>query len=645
MSAAPAAAKEAPCGSWRSPLAAARVAAGSLGLSQVLIDGGDVYWIEMRPQEGGRNVIVHMRDGERRDVVPSGYSARTRAHEYGGGTYAVAGDRVYFCNFADQRLYLRESDGAPQPLTPAADVRYADLTVDLGRRRLLAVREDHRSAGEPVNTLVSVPASGGEAEVLVSGADFYSSPCLSPDGGRLAWLAWNHPDMPWDASELWLAELDAAGTIGAPHRLAGGRGESIFQPSWSPDGLLHFSSDRSGWWNLYRWRDGQAEPLLPPTEAEFGAPQWVFGMSTYGFADAANIICTLARGGRWHLCRLDVAARRLLPLAVPWTEISSLRVAPELAVMCAGSPLEMTAVVRLDLRSGTHVTLCRSGEIDVEPGYLSVPRPMEFATGGGKTAHALFYAPRNRDFVAPAGERPPLLVKCHGGPTASASMALDLRIQYWTSRGIAVLDVNYGGSSGYGREYRLRLEGQWGVVDVDDCVNAALAVTAAGDGDAGRLMISGGSAGGYTALSALVFRDLFGAGASHYGISDLEGLVTDTHKFEARYLDRLVGPYPQQRFLYRERSPLHFTDRLDCPVIFFQGLDDLVVPPSQAEAMVAALRRKGLPVAYVTFAGEQHGFRRAATIRRVLEAELYFYSRVFGFPLTDALEPVAIENL
>jgi len=636
----------APYGSWKSPITSELIVSGTVGLGQLALDGRDVYWIEQRPAEGGRNVVVrHTPDGRVRDMNPPPFNARTRVHEYGGGAFAVGAGALYFSHFADQRLYRQVGETAPQPLTPAANLRYADGVVDQQRNRLICVREDHTVGGrEATNTLVSLSLTAGDGQVLVSGGDFCSSPRLSPDGSHLAWLTWNHPHMPWDGTELWVGEFRADGSLGRTERVAGGVTESIFQPEWSPDGILHFVSDRTGWWNLYRWREGRVEPLCPMA-AEFGRPQWVFDMSTYAFASPDHIICAYTERGTWHLASLDAEARRLDPIDTPYTDIWGLRVASEQVVFDAGSAAEPAAIVRLDLATRRIEVLHRSSSLAIDAGYLSVPQAIEFPTEQGLTAHALFYAPRNQDYTASPGERPPLLVKSHGGPTSAASTTLNLGIQYWTSRGIAVLDVNYGGSTGYGRAYRERLKGQWGIVDVDDCVNGARFLVERGMVDGNRLAITGGSAGGYTTLCALTFRDLFKAGASHYGISDLEALARDTHKFESRYEESLVGPYPERRDLYQARSPIHFTERLSCPLIVFQGLEDKVVPPNQAEMMVTALRAKGLPVAYVPFAGEQHGFRRAENIKRALDAELYFYSRIFGFPLADPVEPVPIENL
>jgi dipeptidyl aminopeptidase/acylaminoacyl peptidase len=636
----------APYGSWKSPITADIVAAGEVGLEQVRLDGDDVYWIERRSKEGGRKVIVRRSaDGDVADVTPAGFNARTRVHEYGGGDYVVSDGTIIFSNFVDQRFYLQRLGSEPKPFTPAAELRYADGVIDRRRNLLFCVREDHSGHGEAINALVSIDLKAeNPGKILVSGNDFYSSPRLNPNGSRLAWLTWNHPNMPWNGTELWVGYLNEDGSVGEAVRVAGGDTESIFQPEWSPDGTLYFVSDRTGWWNIYRWRDERIEPLCT-MDAEFGQPQWVFASALYGFASERQIVCSYTKNGRDYLATLNTMTKALTNIELPFTAISQVRVAGDQVVFIGASSIEPTSIVSLNLATKKLEVLRRSRETAVDADYLADPQAIEFPTGGCLTAHANFYAPRNRDYTAPANENPPLLVMSHGGPTSASSAALKYAIQYWTSRGIAVLDVNYGGSSGYGREYRERLKGQWGVVDVDDCVNGARYLVEHGDVDSNRLAIRGGSAGGYTTLCALTFRDIFKAGASHYGISDLEALAKDTHKFESRYLDSLIGPYPQRRDLYLERSPIHFTDRLNCPMILFQGLEDKVVPPNQAEKMVEAMRVKGLPVAYLTFEGEQHGFRKAENIKRVLEAELYFYSKVFNFELPEPIEPVKIENL
>jgi dipeptidyl aminopeptidase/acylaminoacyl peptidase len=623
--------RRAPYGSWVSPITASVIASGTIRLASPLIDRDEVYWLESRPTEGGRNVVA--RAG--RALTPAPFNVRTRVHEYGGGALAVADGTIYFCNWGDQRIYRQRPDAQPEPLTApgrGGELRYADLRVDPARERIYCVLEDHTGGGRwPKNALASVSLLDGAVTVLAEGRDFYSTPALSRDGRRLAWQCWDHPNMPWDGCELWLAELASDGAVTGAHRVAGGPSESIFQPEWSPGGVLHFVSDRSGWWNLYRLADGRAEPVFE-IEAELGQPQWSFGGRTYGF-DGDDIVLFYDQAGVSHLARLDARTGRPTPIETGRSSLHDLRVGPGFAVVVGGSPTEPNSVLRIDLGDGGVTVLRRSSDLPIDPGYVSLPRAIEFPTEGGLNAHAFFYPPTNRDYAAPEGERPPLLVISHGGPTSATDTVFDPSIQYWTSRGIAVLDVNYGGSTGYGRAYRQRLNGQWGVVDVDDCLNGARYLVERGEVDRDRLAIRGGSAGGYTTLAALAFRDLFRAGASYYGVSDLEALATDTHKFESRYLDSLIGPYPERRDLYLERSPLHHADRLNCPVIFFQGLEDKVVPPNQAEPMVEALRRKGVPVEYLPFEGEQHGFRKAENIQRALEAELAFYARVFRFAL------------
>ncbi len=636
-----------PYGSWKSPITSDLIVAGSIGMLQIVLDGEDVYWIEMRPSEKGRYVVVKSGpDGRVTDLTPPPFNARTRVHEYGGDSLTVTDGTVFFTNYTDQRLYRQDPGAAPLAVTAENERRYADGVIDRGHRRLICVCEDHTDPSrEAVNMIVSLKLDGGgDQDVLLSGNDFYSSPRLSPDGSLLAWLTWNHPHMPWDESELWVAGIDHDGRLGEKMLVAGGAGESIFQPEWSPDGVLHFVSDRTGWWNLYRWRDGRVYPLCE-REAEFGQPQWVFGMSTYAFESATRIVCTYIENGFSRLALLETETLNLETIETPYTRIDGVCAQRGAAYFLAGSPVESMSIVRFDLATRQFEKLRSSSDLKIDPGYLSIPQAVDFPTQNGLTAHGFFYPARNRDYEAPADERPPLLVMIHGGPTSAASPVLRAGIQYWTSRGIAVLDVNYGGSTGYGRAYRERLKRNWGIVDVDDCVNGARYLANRGDVDGRRLAITGGSAGGYTVLCALTFRDTFKAGASHYGVSDLEALEVDTHKFESRYSHSLIAPYPERADLYRERSPIHHTELLRAPVIFFQGLEDKIVPPNQAEMMVEALRKKRLPVAYVAFEGEQHGFRQAANIKRALDGEFYFYSRIFGFEPADPIDPVPIENL
>jgi dipeptidyl aminopeptidase/acylaminoacyl peptidase len=623
----------APYGSWRSPITSDLIVAQSIGLSEVRFDGADIYWLESRPHEAGRCVVVGQHTG---DILPAPFHARTRVHEYGGGAWTVAEGVLYFSHFADQRLYsLGPGAARPQPLTPEGPekgvLRYADGVIDRRRGAWLGVREDHSvSGGEPVNAIVRVDGSG--VTVLASGHDFYSSPRLSPDGRWLAWIAWDHPRMPWEGTSLYAVEFSEAGlAAGEPIAIAGGEKESVFQPEWAPDGLeLFFVSDRTGWWNIYRCDLSTRNiDAVARREAEFGQPQWVFGMSTYAFAGAGRLVCSYVSKGLSSLAAIDLPSGSFTPLELPYTDYSSVRAQGDRVVFRAGSATVPASYVLLDLATGKTETLKQSTSVADDPKvarcFTSV-QTIEFPTDGDRTAFGLYYPAFHPDYQAPDSELPPLLVKCHGGPTSAASSTLDLRIQYWTSRGIAVLDVNYGGSTGFGRAYRERLEGNWGIVDVNDCINGARFLAERGRVGGARSVITGGSAGGYTTLAALTFHDYFRGGASHYGVSDLAVLARDTHKFESRYLDSLVGPYPERAELYRERSPITHVERLSVPVIFFQGDEDLVVPPIQTELMVEALQRNGIPVGYLLFSGEQHGFRKAENIKRALDAELLFYA-------------------
>jgi len=638
----------APYGSWKSPITAELYATSFVGVEEPMAEGGRVFWKETRPKEGGRYVVVRQEDdGSLVEITPKEFNVRTTVHEYGGGDYFVHAGKLYFSNFNDQRLYAQADGSQPVPITPAGvDLRYADGIFDAKRNRIVLVREDHTVSGpQAVNTIVSIDATvGGRGEVLVSGNDFYSNPRLDAGGSRLAWLTWNHPNMPWDGTELWVGKLGEDGTVEEKEVVAGGTEESIFQPEWSPDGALYFVSDRTGWWNIYRRRDGEIE-ALHPMEAEFGQPQWAFRERTYAFESPKFIVCSYIVKGSSHLGRMDTETGGFEEIPLPFTDFFDVLAWRDHALLVAGAPTVPVSLVKLDLGTHEMQVLRRSRVETIDPGYLSAPETIEFPTENGKTAFAFYYPPRNKDYQAPTGERPPLLVMSHGGPTGAAGTTLRYGIQFWTSHGIAVVDVDYGGSTGYGREYRKRLEGNWGVVDVDDCVNAARYLAKREDVDGHRLAIMGGSAGGYTTLCALTFRNFFNAGASYFGVSDLEALAKDTHKFESRYEHRLVGPYPERQDLYQRRSPINFTDRVGCPIILFQGLEDKVVPPAQSARFYEAVKRKGLPTAYVSFEGEQHGFRRAENSKRALELELYFYSRIFGFEPADQIEPVAIDNL
>lgn len=638
-----------PYGSWDSPITADLIVRDAVRAGQVYLDGSDIYWTELRPSNKGRVTLVRWSEGTGAvDVTPPDMNVRTRVHEYGGGNYIVHNQIVYFVNFADQRLYRQVPGGEPQAMTPAGACRYADMVWDEPRQRLIAVCEDHSDeTREPVNSLVAIGLDGtNNGRCLVLGNDFYAAPRLSPDGRYLSWLTWNHPNMPWDGCELWQAEITPEGDLSHATLVAGGPQESIFQPMWSPDGLLYFVSDRTGWWNLYRLADGQIEALCP-MEAEFGVAQWVFHLSTYDFESAENIICFYTSNGRWHLARLHIPSHQLTPLLLPYGTYdgNNMKVKNGIAVFSCGSASVPDTLVRYRLADSTFTILQQSNHLDLDSETLSLPVPLEFPTTYGQTAHGYYYPPQNVSYLAPESEYPPLLVLSHGGPTSSASTILSLGVQYWTNRGFAVLDVDYSGSEGYGRAYRQRLNGQWGLLDVQDCIDGAQYLVQQGKADPRRLAIRGGSAGGYTTLCALTFHNVFSAGASHFGVSDLETLAQDTHKFESRYLHTLVASYPEHQEIYKTRSPIHFVDQINCPLILFQGLEDKVVPPSQSEAMFLAVRNKELPVAYLAFEGEQHGFRQSENIKRTLEAELYFYSRIFHFELPGHIEPVLIENL
>jgi len=617
----------APFGSWPSPVTSDVLVSRASRLADVLVDGADVYWVEGRPAEEGRQVLVRWRDGQCADAVGAPFSVRTLVHEYGGRAAAARDGVVFACNLADQRLWRFAPGAAPSALTPEPaqpfGLRYADPDLSPDGRWLYCVREAHGgSAGEAVNEVVRVAADGGGVEAVAGGTDFVAAPRVSPDGDRLAWLAWSHPNMPWDGTELWVAAPDGTGA----RLVAGGPAESVSQPWWSPDGRLHYLSDRTGWWNLYA--EGDDSPLVA-MDAEFGGPDWNLGQSSYAFLSDGVLVATWQTAGRTHL---GVVGRGdVHEIGQPFDRLASLQPVDGGVVCLAGGFAAAPAVVRIGVPDGAVTVLARAEDDALDPALVSVPRPIEFPTSRGETAHAFFYPPRNRDWTGPPGERPPLVVMSHGGPTAQARTVLDPGIQWWTTRGIAVVDVDYRGSSGYGRAYRTRLEGEWGVLDVDDCLAAARWLADEGLVDGDRMVIRGESASGLTVLCALAFGDVFAAGASHYGVGDLAALARDTHKFESRYIDRLVGPLPAAADVYRARSPVFHADRIKVPIILFQGLEDKVVPPQQAEQFAAALEANGVPYEYLAFEGEQHGFRQADTIKAVAEAELAFFGRVLGF--------------
>ncbi len=626
-----------PAGSWPSQITPDMIVAGSRRLADPRIVDNDLIWLEGRPEEKGRVVLVRERqDGTRVDLTPQPFSVRSMAHEYGGGVYALLGDDVFFVNAADQRVYKTSAHGdrttPPQALTRSNRCYYGDLLADPKRQRLIAVSEDHAGEAEAETTLIAIDANTGKSVTLARGHDFFSSPTIDPSGDHLAWLSWDHPDMPWDATTLWHATFDKRGALTGELNI-GHPNTSHFQPQFSPAGELYVVADTSDWWNLYHHTANGLQPIAPCSR-EFAFPQWTFGMSTYGFSDAHTIVAASTADGTWTVDTIDLHTGARTPLQpFEFSACDQLNAGAGRVILIAGSATQSMRIVSRTVGTDAQHwrTHQRSNDLEIEASAVAVPQPMTFRAGRDDACHGFFYAPTNPEFELGDGEAPPVLVKCHGGPTGSTANVLDPRIQFWTSRGIAVLDLDYRGSTGYGRAYRHSLRGQWGIFDVLDCRHAVAVLAEQGLVDRARCLISGGSAGGYTVLCALTFDDVFAAGASHYGIGDLELLVKDTHKFESRYLDRMVGPYPEYRDTYVARSPINHVEQLNCPVIFFQGLDDKVVPPNQAQTMVAALRDNDVLVGYVPFEGEGHGFRRADNIKFALSAELAFYGHVLGF--------------
>lgn len=658
-----------PYGSWPSPIDAKDMYAASVQLDAPRVDGAEVYWVEGRPEEAGRSVLVRLApEGTLTDLTPPPWNVRSRVHEYGGGAYAVSSGQAVFVEFTTGQVIRLDADG-PHPITPDAGeaaVRFGGLVLDLPRRAVYAVREDHRGDGEPVNLLVRLDLDGDNAQFgePVLGTthpttDFVSAPALSTDGRRLAWITWDHPDMPWDSSSLVVADLDEHGLATGERHLvpvAGGPGTSVEEPTWlGPDRLL-FISDRTGFGNLYTvdlTEDAAREPeAVAPGEVEFGCPRWMLDMRVIARTGTGTVVARATVDGFGRLAAWDPGSREVRMVALEASDVTlivggegSAGPADDTVVARARFVDGPVALVRIDVTDGSMEVLRSSSDLTIDPGYVSRPEPVSWTSEDGATAHGFFYPPTHPEAQAPPGDRPPLIVTTHGGPTGATFPGFSPGILYWTSRGIGVLDVNYGGSTGYGRAYRQRLQGRWGIVDVADATSGALALAAAGRADRNRMAITGGSAGGYTTLAALTFRDAFAAGASHYGISDLSALAAETHKFESRYCTGLVGPWPEAAATYAERSPIHHTDQLNCPIILLQGEQDRVVPPNQADLMAQALRDKGLPVALLRFEGEGHGFRSLDSLVRAREAEEAFYGRVFGYLPAGDLPDLEIENL
>ncbi|MGH1364161.1 MAG: prolyl oligopeptidase family serine peptidase [Calditrichia bacterium] len=622
-----------PYGTWPSNFSPESIAAGGKRFGDIRTDDETVYWLESRPLEKGRNTLMRLQDGEIRELLPEPYNVRSNVHEYGGAAFTVHKGTVYFVNHLDKEIYrLTPTSKAPQRLTEEPNIRYADLCVDEHRKRLIFVREDHSTdSREPINTLATLSLESGEntSELLVSGADFYSSPTIRNDGTEMAWLCWNHPQLPWDGTELQVAAFNSEGRIESVQTIAGSASESVFQPMWSSKGELYFSSDRNGWWNIHCCRNEKVEAVVE-MEAEFAWPQWVFGMSTNAIVTDRFLACAYTRAGLWRLGIIDLQTKRLTQIELPYSWIDQLRATSKKLFFYAASPSRGKELVALSLANEKLQVIAKAAEKEPDPREISVAELLTFGSDGVEV-QAFFYSPKN-PYVNPSeNEKPPLIVLGHSGPTAATDNAYNPKIQYWTSRGFAVLDVNYRGSTSFGRNYREMLNGQWGVADVADCVNGARFVAETGRVDPERLIIRGSSAGGFTALAALTFHAVFSAGAVIYGIGDLEALTKETHKFEARYNDTLVAPYPEGKAIYKQRSPLFQADQISVPVIFFQGLDDKVVLPEQSESMVEALKQQGIEVTLVTYEGEGHGFRKPQTIVDSLEKELAFYEKIFGF--------------
>lgn len=641
----------APYGTWRSPIAPSVLADSGVMFSQLQVEGQDLYWLELRPTDNGRSVLVRRSaDGSVTDITPADYSVRSRVHEYGGGACRVVGNTVYFVNDEDQRLYRQPLDGTPEPITPDPESlrawRYADLRVSPSGHYLVCIREYHPDENplHVVNEIVAINLNTPEnITVIATGYDFYANPRFSPDGSHLAYVAWNHPNMPWDDTELWVIPLHEDGSSGEGRKVAGQHGESVMQPEWHPNGTLHFISDRTNWWNLYREINGDVEPVFL-IEGEVGYAPWKFDVNRYDFLPDGSIATAYTQNSLDTLVHIADETVTLIE-NLEFTVYRTLAVSENTIYAIAAGGKQPSIIVAVELPTRTFTILHSSLSLIMDPAYIAAPVPIAFPTTDSQTAYAFYYPPMNPLYRAQDGDLPPLLVNVHGGPTGQTKGFLNPAIQFWTSRGFAFVDVNYGGSIGYGRAYRERLRDNWGIVDVEDAINAAKYLIIQRLADPKRVAIRGGSAGGYSTLRAVTWKDFFTAGASFFGIGDLETMTRDTHKYESRYLDSLVGAYPAEKARYVDRSPVHSASKITCPVLLLQGLEDKVVPPNQAEDMIAAMQKTGTPYAYIGFEGEGHGFRRGENITRSAEAELSFYAQVFGFDPADEIDPIEITNL
>jgi len=645
-------------GSWPSPISGEQLTQGAVRLSEPQINDAGSFWLCSRPEDKGRTTIIFQATGadpsQQREIIPAEFNVRTGIHEYGGGSYLADGEQVFFVNHKDQRVYqyrFLDKGAKPIALSPEGNYRYADFCVDIERNQLICVCEIHRDDKEPKNCIIALKLDGSSTagfNMLVFGNDFYSNPRVSPNGQTLSWLTWNHPYMPWDNTECMIASFTKLGLLEKHYKVAGGyiskdaqRLESIFQPQWSPTGELYFVSDRTGWWNIYRYNTNtKLCQLVFESNTEFGMPQWVFGMSCYGFLNSFTLFCCYNEAGIWRAGLIDTISKNMVPVALPFTAIEAIHCndQADTAVMIAANAEQADCVILWHEHS--HQVLAQSKSQDLSTGMIAMPEAISYHNSQNQAVHGFFYPPTHSDTQGLKDTLPPLIVICHGGPTAATKPIYNLKVQYWTSRGFAVFDINYSGSTGYGRPYRDRLTGQWGIADVDDICKGAEHLIDQGRVNPEQTIIRGSSAGGYSVLAALTFKDTFKAGASLYGIGDLSLLASDTHKFESRYLDQLIGKYPEDKATYEARSPLLHAEHLNCPVIFLQGLEDKVVPPNQAETMVAALAKNKVPVAHVTYPNEGHGFRQAETIKHSLAVEYAFYAKVFGFEPTENLPEV-----
>ena len=634
-------------GSWESTITPEKITEGGLRFSEIRSNGSDLYFLEGRPEESGRYVIVKQAsDGKISDAIPKEFNSRNAVHEYGGGSYAVGQKNIYFTNWNDQRIYKVNGENV-NPITKEPpfekSIRYSDLTLSIDEEWLFCVRETHFEKEEAKNELVAISTTENSQIVLCTGRDFYSSPRINPTNKEICWLEWDHPNMPWDGTELFIANFDLDG-LSEIKFIDGSKNISIIQPEWSDSGELIYISDESGWWNLKKYSENTTATILDE-ETDHGEPAWNFGVRTYFLKDDYIYLRGSSKNNNKGLIRkINISGEIIEEIEVLHTSIGGLTHHENKALYIGASPVSNSEIVSYDLMKKNEETIKESNPVKIDIEEISIPEEISFPTTQNAIAYGYFYKPKNKNFQGESEEKPPLLVISHGGPTSATSNALNLSIQYWTNRGIAVADINYRGSTGYGKKFRDSLKGNWGVYDTDDCIAAVDHLSEKGLVDSSRVAIKGGSAGGYTTINALTFHDRFAVGATYYGIADLSVFIDDTHKFESKYLESLIGKYPEEKEKYYERSAINFTDQLSCPMIIFQGTEDKIVPPSQAEIMAQGLRDKKIPFSLIMYEGEQHGFRQSKNIISSLESEIYFYSKVLGFKPFDKLKEVEIEN-